>query len=144
MKAQKQTPEVFCNKRCSYYKFRKIHRKTPVSESFFYKVAGWPVTLIKKRLWHRCFPMTFAKFLRTPISQNTSERLLLKIKNITGVQKIQFALHIFNQMQNTTRQIQSYKLGWFAFLFIKLSVCEFTCLISKIFSGKTFILFQSY
>ena len=25
-----------------------------------------PATLSKKRLWHRCFPVNFAKFLRTP------------------------------------------------------------------------------
>ena len=25
-----------------------------------------PATLLKKRLWHRCFPVNFAKFLRTP------------------------------------------------------------------------------
>ena len=25
-------------------------------------------TLSKKRLWHRCFPVNFAKFLRTPFS----------------------------------------------------------------------------
>ena len=36
-------------------------------------------TLLKKRLWHRCFPVNFAKFLRTPFSQNTSGRLLLTI-----------------------------------------------------------------
>ena len=35
-------------KRCSW-KFRKIHRKTPVSESLFNKVAGLrPATLLKK------------------------------------------------------------------------------------------------
>ena len=40
---------------------------------FFKKVAGIrPATLLKKRLWHRCFPVNFAKFLRTPFSQNTS------------------------------------------------------------------------
>ena len=44
---------------------------------FFNKVAGpKPATLLKKRLWHRCFPVNFAKFLRTPFSQNTSGRLL--------------------------------------------------------------------
>ena len=32
---------------------------------------------IKKRLWHKCFPLNFAKFLRIPFLQNTSERLLL-------------------------------------------------------------------
>ena len=77
-KNQKQPPEVFCKKRCSW-KFRKIHRKTPVPESLFNKVAGLrPATLLKKRLWHRCFPVNFAKFLRTPFLQNTSGRLLLK------------------------------------------------------------------
>ena len=25
-----------------------------------------PATLLQKRLWHRCFPVNFAKFLRTP------------------------------------------------------------------------------
>ena len=25
-----------------------------------------PATLLKKNLWHRCFPVNFAKFLRTP------------------------------------------------------------------------------
>ena len=35
--------------------------------SLFNKVAGpRPVTLLKKRLCHRCFPMNFVKFLRIP------------------------------------------------------------------------------
>ena len=42
-------PKVFCKK--------DVHRKTPVPES---------ATLLKKRLWHRCFPVNFEKFLRTP------------------------------------------------------------------------------
>ena len=34
---------------------------------FFNKVADLrPATLSKKRLWHRCFPVNFAKFLRIP------------------------------------------------------------------------------
>ena len=34
--------------------------------SFFNKVAGVrTATLLKKRLWPRCFPVTFPKFLRT-------------------------------------------------------------------------------
>ena len=37
-----------------------------------------PPTLLKKRLWHRCFPVNFAKFLRTPLLQSTSGRLPLK------------------------------------------------------------------
>ena len=38
-----------------------------------------PATLLKKRLWCRCFPVNFAKFLRTPFSQNTSGGPLLDI-----------------------------------------------------------------
>ena len=38
---------------------------------------AWSATLLKKRLWHRCFPVNFAKFLRIPFLQNTSWRLLL-------------------------------------------------------------------
>ena len=34
-------------------------------------------TLLKKWLWHRCLPVNFAKFLRTPFLDNTSGRLLL-------------------------------------------------------------------
>ena len=30
-----------------------------------------PATLLKKRLWHRCFPVNFAKFLRTTFSYRT-------------------------------------------------------------------------
>ena len=31
-----------------------------------------PATLLKKRLWHRCFPVNFAKFLGTSFLQNPS------------------------------------------------------------------------
>ena len=57
-KCQKHLPELFYEKRCSR-----------------------AATLLKKRLWHRCFPVNFAKFLRTSFLQNTSERLLLKCRD---------------------------------------------------------------
>ena len=45
---------------------------------FFNKVAGLrPATLLKKRLGQRCFPVNFAKFLKTLFLQNTSVWLLL-------------------------------------------------------------------
>ena len=47
-------------------------------ESFFNKVTGLQVcNFIKKRLQPRCFPVKFAKFLRTPILKGIFERLLL-------------------------------------------------------------------
>ena len=52
------------------------YQKQP-PEVFYKNVLPQPATLLKKRLWHRCFPVSFAKFLRTPFLQNTSGRLLL-------------------------------------------------------------------
>ena len=57
---KKKLTEVLCKKRCSY-KFRKIHRKIPMCQSLR------PATLLRKRLWHRCFPVNFTKFIRTPV-----------------------------------------------------------------------------
>ena len=46
--------------------------------SLFNKVAALrPATLLKKRLWHRCFPVNVAKFLKSPFLEDTSVRLLL-------------------------------------------------------------------
>ena len=42
--------------------FAKFHRETPVLKSLFHK----------KRLQHWCFPVRFAKFLKTLSLQNTS------------------------------------------------------------------------
>ena len=62
----------------SFAKFTEKH----LCQSLFYnKVAGLrPATLLKKRLWHKCFPVCFTTFLRTLLSQNTSWRLLLRAK----------------------------------------------------------------
>ena len=38
-----------------------------------------PATLLNKRLWHRCFTVNFAKFLRIPFLQKTSGRLFLNL-----------------------------------------------------------------
>ena len=77
---QKQPPEVLC-KKSVFGNFTKFTGKHLGQSLFFNKVAGLrPTTLLKKRLWHRCFPVNFVKFLSTPFLQNTSRRLLLCIK----------------------------------------------------------------
>ena len=55
-------PEVFLE-------ISQIHRKTPVPES-----------LLKKRLWPRCFPVNFAKFQRTPFVTEHFRWLLLSLR----------------------------------------------------------------
>ena len=70
-------PEVFCLK-LVLRNFEKFTGKHTCESLFFNKVAGLrPATLLKKRLWHRCFLVNFANFLRTPFSHNTSRQLLL-------------------------------------------------------------------
>ena len=46
-------------------------------EYLFNKIPGLqPAALLKKRLWHRCFPVNFPIFLRRHFLQNTSGQLL--------------------------------------------------------------------
>ena len=51
LQVQKQPPEVF---------YKKGVLKN------FAKFCLRSATLLKKRLWHRCFPVNFANFLRAP------------------------------------------------------------------------------
>ena len=51
--------------------FSKFTGKHLCQSLFFNKVAGLrPATLLKKKLWHSCFPLNFTKFLRAPFLQN--------------------------------------------------------------------------
>ena len=60
-------------------KTKKKEQKQHFKHVLQTKVAGFPVaTLLKKRYRHRCFPVNFAEFLRTPFLHNTSGQLLLK------------------------------------------------------------------
>ena len=61
---KKQPPKVFCQKGV-LRNFKKFTGKHLCQSLFFSKVVSLrPATLLKKRLWHRCFPVNFLKFLR--------------------------------------------------------------------------------
>ena len=49
--------------------YEKVLKITGKNQSlFFSKVSGLrSATSLKKRLWHRCFPLNFANFLKTPL-----------------------------------------------------------------------------
>ena len=77
-KYKKQSFADVLQNKCSW-NFCKFHRKTLVLESPFNKVTGFQASnFIKKRLQHRCFPVKFAKFLRTPFFTEHLRWLLLK------------------------------------------------------------------
>ena len=66
-------------KRAVLKNFLNIHRKTPVLEPLSNKFAGLQAcNLIEKRLQDRCFPVNIENFLRTPITKNICEQLLLQ------------------------------------------------------------------
>ena len=57
-----------------------LFRKTNIS----YSLIRRPATLLKKRPWHRCFPVNFVKFLRTHFCiEHLWWLLLLFVKIIT-------------------------------------------------------------
>ena len=65
--SQKQPTKVFYQKRV-LKNLAKFTGKYLCQTLFFNKVEGLrPAILLKKRLWHRCFPVNFAKFLRTGV-----------------------------------------------------------------------------
>ena len=70
-------------------KFRSSH------PDVFCKNGLRPTTLLKKRLWHRCFPVNFVKFLRTPFYIKHLWWLLLKDK-ITITIRLLSKLQMFN------------------------------------------------
>ena len=70
------------------YEDRSSHRRCSIKKGvlksfskfkgkYLYQSLFFPATLLKNRLWHRCFPVNSENFLRIPFLQNTSGRLLL-------------------------------------------------------------------
>ena len=62
--------------------FQKQSSRGVLQKKVFLKISqnsslGRSKTSLKKRLWHRCFPVNFAKFLRTPFFCRTPPLLLL-------------------------------------------------------------------
>ena len=64
--ARSNRPDVF-GKKGVLRNFAKFSGKHLCQSLVFNKFVGLrPTTLFKKRLWQRCFPVNFGKFLRTP------------------------------------------------------------------------------
>ena len=61
-----------------YFSIRKTTLCNCGDDNILYTLRNEKI-LLKKRLWYRCFLVNFAKFLKTPFSQNTSGRLFLPL-----------------------------------------------------------------
>ena len=96
------------------------------------------VTLLKKKLWHRCLPVNFAKFLRTTLIQNTSRQLLLTILTygkafkffitVMPLQVLQHTLQIFlenhshNNVTNNFSSILSFQIMFYTIFLLNCSI----------------------
>ena len=86
---------------------------TCARDSFLNKDAGlaWPAALLKKRLWHRCFPVNVAKFLRTSFLKITSARLLLFFLKMTLIFKLRATCKLKTKaLKNTCAEVDIYIL----------------------------------
>ena len=104
--------------RCSAEKvFLEISQNSQQSTcarvSFFNKVAGLRrATLLKKRLWHRCFPVNSAKFLRTP---SLTEHLRWLLLNLTlRSQTLANIIEIFQNTHHVDLYLRTLHLPCFA------------------------------
>ena len=78
---------LMCNPIClaAPFTLRSSHRRYSVKKGVLRNLAKFtgkhlsPAALLKKRLWHRCFPVNFVKFLRTPFFTEHLWWLLLYI-----------------------------------------------------------------
>ena len=62
--SKKQRSSYLENKTLFFLPIIKLINYT--SRATLWQKIGWDLHFIKKRLWHSCFPVKFAKFLRTP------------------------------------------------------------------------------
>ena len=77
------------------------------------------VSLLKKRLWHGCFPVNFANFLGTPLLTEQLWWLLLYLR--TGGTKLQETGTPSELNWNAFQKYASEKLFWFALKYLKFS-----------------------
>ena len=66
----------------NHLEFRLItssHQRCSLRKDLFRNFAKFTRKHLCQSLWHRCFPVNFAKYLRTLFLQNTSERVLLTL-----------------------------------------------------------------
>ena len=86
-----KTSEEAVTQTCSVKKvFFKISQNSQENACgrvpFLIKMQAAPATLLKKRLWHKRFPVNFAKFLRTPFfTEHLSTTASKSILSLTAI-----------------------------------------------------------
>ena len=130
---QQQPPNVFC-KTGVLKSLAKFKRKYLCQSLFFNKVAGLRVaTLLKKRLWHWCFPMNFVNFLRTPF-------LIEHLRWLFLIQPFKKTQHnFFSPLKLNSSYIWSKRLPNICLCFIPLSETYLNSSLQKVEKCAQFV-----
>ena len=100
-------PQVLCKKGV-LRNFANFTGKHLCQGLFFNKVAGLrPSTLWKKRLWHSCFPVNVANFLRTPFIKDTSGGSSIVNEGIKTI--LNLFLFFYEKISHTLRAQKKHK-----------------------------------
>ena len=84
--------------------------------SFSIKLQAYArATLLKKRLWRRCFPVNFGKFLRTPISTEQFWWLLLYRNGILAWNVLTLSCWRFLSCRNQSIDLLCKSMHWFLY-----------------------------
>ena len=104
---EKSTRSEVFSKKVVLRNFAKFTGKHLCQLLFFNKVVGMrPATLLKKRLWHSCFPVNFTKFLRTPFLTEHLWWLLLE----------RACAMLFRWLKFNLNLVRNFKPKWFVIL----------------------------
>ena len=112
--------ELFCKKGV-FKNFAKFKGNHLYKIFFFNKVAGLrPANLVKKRQWHRCFPVNFAKILRTPVF--IVHLWLLLLAHLVAARLWLLSINSLSNLKTFKRRMQKLiKKNWFEFIFFILN-----------------------
>ena len=93
-----------CN--CNCCKFLHPKSSIPFRKYFQKQSSGGvlekrPATLLKKELWHRCFPVNFVKFLRTPFFTELLPWLFLYCSKLEFHKAVRDKIFFLYQFNNT-------------------------------------------
>ena len=87
---------------------------TCVSDSFLIKLQARPATLLKKSLWHMCFPVNFPKSLRTPFFTEHLRWLLLYAFHRGLIVKEKRLLSLSYSLMRIRCRCYPFKLNYFS------------------------------
>ena len=114
---------MFCRKGV-LRNFTKFTGKHLHQSLFFNKVA----TLLKKGLWHNCFPVNFPKFLRTPFFTKHLRWLLLLLQDHWKISNTLKSLGSFGNLQGKIKHCaQSCSPIKKKYSYLKADILNFLC-----------------